>query len=193
MPPLGKACFLPMLSSCSSSRIDINLCWTSALELALASTGWAVGGTGHCQTEQFVLAYSSDQKPSAKRAVMHWIFLSIWNAFRRNWFLSILFCFVLVFFCFILVYFSLFYVLLVWFIFILFNFCFVCFGGFLFCFGLFYFIFYLFYFIFYQCSKLAGQSSYSFWKRADRQCFQSSSCGMLRGRTEAITQTLPRR
>lgn len=99
-----------MLSSSSFSQININLCWTIPLELALVSSGWAVGGTGHCQREQFVLAYSFDQKQSANMPVTHRIFLSIWNVFRSNWFLSP-FLFYFISFYFIL-YFILFYVLL---------------------------------------------------------------------------------
>lgn len=43
---------------------------------------------GHCQTEQFVLANNFDQKQSANMFVIHWIFLSIWNIFKSNLFLS---------------------------------------------------------------------------------------------------------
>lgn len=48
---------------------------------------------GRCQTEQFVLANNFDQKQSANMFVIHRIFLSIWNIFKSNWFLSPFFFF----------------------------------------------------------------------------------------------------
>lgn len=52
---------------------------------------------------------------------------------------------------------------------------------------------YLSFFFLNNPQSLQNKSSYSFWKRANGQYFQPSSCRMLRGSTGAITQILPPR